>query len=199
MHVVVATNQRRHEESKQMSSTATRFLAQIRRNIESWRVGEIDYVTFIESQRDTWAGIQAADRHVQAEVLRALSGAPRVAHLLLVECAQQGTVQLPMRRVAALRSVRPYCGVVARTAAGSPVLTVLPGHPRSQHVEHRQLAAIIYEIAAEMERRSQQLEVHWTIAADPENGQVIIELTGEHEAQLADELVAHVMAERQLI
>ncbi|TMQ08644.1 MAG: hypothetical protein E6J90_40020 [Deltaproteobacteria bacterium] len=195
----MAADQRGHEESKQMSSTATRFLAQIRRNIESWRADEIDYVTFIESQRDTWAGIQAAGRHVEAEVLRALSGAPRVAHLLLVEDAQQRTVQLPMRRVAALPPARPYCGVVARTAAGGPVLTVLPGDPRSQHVEHRQLAAIIYEIAAEMERRSHQLEVHWTIAADPENCQVIIELTGEHEAELADELVANVMTEHQLI
>ena len=47
--------------------------------------------------------------------------------------------------------------------------------------------------------RSHQLEVHWTIAADPENCQVIIELTGEHEAELADELVANVMTEHQLI
>jgi hypothetical protein len=182
-----------------MSSTATRFLAQIRRNVESWRAGEIDYVTFTESQRETWAGIHAAGRHVEAEVLRALTGAACVAPLLLLEDGQQGTVQLKVRRAATLPSTRRYCGIVARTAAGSPMLKVLAADPRSQQAEHRQVAAVIYEIAADLERRSHQLEVHWTIAADPENGQVVIELTGEHEAQLADELVATVMAERQLI
>lgn len=199
MHVVVAADQRCHEESKQMSSTATRFLAQIQRNLESWRAGEIDYATFVESQRDTWAGIQAAGRHVEAEVLRALSGAPRVAHLLMAEDAQQRTAQLRIHTSAALPPPRRYCGVVARTAAGSPVLRVSAADPRSWQVEHRQLAATIYEIAADLERRSHALEVHWTIAADPESGQVVIELTGEHESELADELVANVMTEHQLI
>lgn len=188
-----------HEESKQMSSTSTRFLAQIQRNLESWRTGEIDYATFIESQRDTWAGIQAAGRHVQAEVLRALSGAPRVAQLLLAEDTQQRTVQLRIHTTAALPLPRRYCAVVARTAAGSPVLRVSAADPRSRQAEHRQLAATIYEIAADLERRSHALEVHWTIAADPDSGQVVIELTGEHESELADELVANVMTEHQLI
>ncbi len=182
-----------------MSSTATRFLAQIQRNVESWRTGEIDFVTFTESQRDAWCGIRAAGRHVEAEVLRALSGTPRVGHLLLVEDAQQLTVQLRIHTTAARPPARRYCGVAARTSAGSPVLRVSAADPRSRQAEHRQLAAIIYEIAADMERRSHALEVHWTIAADPENGQVVIELTGEHEADLADELVHNVMTEHQLI
>jgi hypothetical protein len=182
-----------------MSSTATRFLAQIRRNVESWHAGEIDYATFTESQREAWAGIHAAGRYVEAEVLRALTGATRVAGLLLLEDTQQRTVQLQVRRTAALPPARRYCGMLARTAAGSPVLKVLAADPRSQQAEHRQVAAMIYEIAADMERRSEQLEAHWTISADPENGQVVIELTGEHESELADELVANVMTERQLI
>ncbi|MGH9885614.1 MAG: hypothetical protein ACREBE_08805, partial [bacterium] len=82
---------------------------------------------------------------------------------------------------------------------GSPVLRVSAADPRSRHAEHRQVAAITYQIAADLERRSQGLEVHWMITADPENGQVVIELTGEHEAELADELVANVMTEHQLI
>jgi hypothetical protein len=191
--------QQRSEASTQMSSTATRFLAQIRRNVESWRAGEIDYVTFSESQRDTWAGIHAAGRYVEAEVLRALTGATRVADLLMLEDAQERTVQLSVRRTAVLPPTRRYCGMVARTAAGSPVLKVLAADPRSQPAEHRQVAATIYEIAADMERRSEHLEAHWTIVADPDNGQVVIELTGEHEAELADELVANVMTERRLI
>jgi hypothetical protein len=182
-----------------MSSIATRFLAQIRHNIESWRADEIDYVTFIESQRDTWAGIQAAGRQVVAEVLRALTGAPRVAHLLMLEDGEQRTVQLPTCRRAAFPATRPYRGVVGRTASGCPVLSVLPTTPRSRQAEHRQVAALIYEIAADMERHSHQLQAHWTIAVDPEIGQVVIELTGEHEVDLATELVANVMNDHQLI
>jgi hypothetical protein len=184
--------------STKMSSTATRFLTQIRRNVESWRSGEIDYVTFTESQRETWTGIHAAGRHVEAEVLRALTGAARVADVLLLDDAQQRTVHLRLHRPAGLPPPRLYCGVVARTAAGSPVLRVSAADPRSREAEHRQVAAMIYEIAADMERRSHELEAHWTIAVDPENGQVVIELTGEHEIELAEELVANVMTERQL-
>src|SRR5215475_2338885 len=99
-----------------MSSTATRFLAQIRRNSESWRAREIDFATFIDLQRDAWAGIRAAGKHVEAEVLRALTGAARVAHLLLHEDGEQKTVQLPTRRIVALPPARPYYGVVRRTA-----------------------------------------------------------------------------------
>jgi hypothetical protein len=185
MDVRRGAEQRRSETSTQMSSTATRFLTQFRRNIASWRAGEIDFATFTESQGDAVDGVRAAGRHVQAEVLRALTGATRVAHLLLEDPRQP--------------SQRHYYGVVARTAAGSPVLRVVAADPRSRQAEHRQVAAMIYEIAADMERRSHQLEVHWTIAVDPENGQVVIELTGDHDAQLADELVTNVMAERQLI
>jgi hypothetical protein len=190
---------RRSKASTEMSSIATRFLAQIRRNIESWRADEIDYVTFIESQRDTWAGIQAAGRQVEAEVLRALTGAPRVAHLLMLEDREHRTVQLPRCRRAGPPSARPYCGVVGRTATGSPMLSVLPADTRSRHAEHRQVAALIYEIAADMERHSHQLQAHWTIAVDAENGQVVIELTGEHEVDLAAELVANIMTDHQLI
>lgn len=181
-----------------MSSTATRFLAQIRRNIDWWRAGEIDYVTFIDSQRDVWIGIHAAGRHVEAEVLRALTGVTRVAGLLTLEDAQRRTVQLRVHG-RALSPARRYGAVLARTPAGGPVLKVRATDRQDQPAESRQLAAMVYEIAADLERRSQQLEAHWTIAADPENGQVVIELSGEHEAELADELVANVMTERQLI
>jgi hypothetical protein len=50
-----------------------------------------------------------------------------------------------------------------------------------------------------MERRSQQLEAHWTIMPDAPNSQVVIELAGDHETVLANEVIAHVMARHQLI
>jgi hypothetical protein len=186
------------EASTQMSSTATRFLAQIRCNLESWRAREIDYVTFSESQRNTWAGIRAAGRQVEAEVLRALTGLTCVAELLLGEDTQQRTLQLWVQPTAALPPARRYHVVAARTPAGCPALQVLATEAWSRPVESRQIAALTYEFAADIERRSQELEAHWTIAADPESGQIVIELTGHHEAELAEELLANVMAAHQL-
>ena len=37
-------------EQQTMSSMAERFIARIRGNVESWRAGEIDFVTFNEWQ-----------------------------------------------------------------------------------------------------------------------------------------------------
>ncbi len=182
-----------------MSSIATRFIAQIRRNAQSWRAREIDYDTFTASQRSAWAGVRAAGRHVEAEVMGALRGTTQATDVLMLEGSQQRTVQLPVRRAPPPPPARRYRALIERTVAGSPMLKVLAADSRSEHAEPRQVAALIYEIAADMERRSQQLEAHWAITADPENGQLVIELTGEHEADLADELVANVMTERQLI
>ena len=61
------------------------------------------------------------------------------------------------------------------------------------------MAALVYELAADMERRSQQLEAHWTISPDVESGQVVIELAVDHEAELANEFVANVMSHHQLL
>jgi len=58
---------------------------------------------------------------------------------------------------------------------------------------------LIYEIAADMERRSHALEAHWTIAADPENRQIVIELSGDHEDELANDLATNVIERYQLI
>ena len=49
-----------------------------------------------------------------------------------------------------------------------------------------------------MERRSQQLEVHWAISPNTDDAQVVIELSGDHETALADEFVANVMAQHDL-
>lgn len=61
------------------------------------------------------------------------------------------------------------------------------------------MAALVYELAADMERRSHQLEAHWSIAPDVEHGQVVVELAGDHEAALADEFIINVMTQHQLI
>jgi hypothetical protein len=182
-----------------MSSMATQFVTQIRQNLESWRTREIDYPTFTELQRDTWAAIQAAGREVAADVLRMLVGSVGVADVLLLADDHHRTTQVTTRSGKAAASPRRYGGVLARTAAGSPVLRVSVPDRRNARKEHRQIAAVIYEIAADLERRSHELEVHWSIAADAERGEVVIELSDDRESALADELVADVMARHQLI
>jgi hypothetical protein len=183
-----------------MSSMKTRFIARIQRNLDAWRAGEIDFATFNECQRDTWAAIHAAGQDVEAEVMSALTGRALVADVGLLEDDEYRTVQLrTMSRPASRPDLRHYCGELQRTATGSPVLRVSPTGPGTYHAEHRQMAALVYELAADMERRSHQLEAHWTISPDAENGQVVIELAGDHETKLADEFVARVLFHHQLI
>jgi hypothetical protein len=189
--------QRRSGASTQMLNIAMRFVAHIRRNLESWRAHEIDFVTFTESQREIWAAIRTVG--AETAVLRALTGSAVAPNVLVLEDELQRTVQMPTIRNTAAALARRYCGTVARTATGSPVLRVSSSDPRDRPAEHRQVAALIYELAADMERCSYQLEAHWTIAADPDNGELVIELTGAHEAELAEELVANVMTQHELL
>jgi hypothetical protein len=180
-----------------MSGITTRFIARIRQNLESWRAGEIDHATFTDNQRDAWSAIHAAGKRIEAEVVAALHGGLLLADVDLLDDDDYRTVQLPtLRRVPAQRD--GYRGELARTLGGSPILRIAPADPRSSSAEHRQLTALIYEIAAYMERCSHQLEVHWAIAPDVDIGQVVIELSGDHESALADELVANVLSQHGL-
>ena len=180
-----------------MLNIAMRFVAQIRRNLESWRAHEMDFVTFTESQREIWAAIRTVGAEVA--VLGALTGSAVAPDALVLEDEPQRTVQIPTTRRVAASLARRYCGTVARTATGSPILRVSASDSRDRHAEHRQVAALIYELAADIERCSYQLEAHWTIAADPDNGELVIELTGDHEAELAEELATNVMTQHELL
>jgi hypothetical protein len=91
-----------------------------------------------------------------------------------------------------------YRAAVGRTPAGSPILKLMPTNPEGRYGQHRQVAAFIYELAAEMERRSEGLGARWVISAEAANARVIIELAGDHETALADEFVASVIAENDL-
>jgi hypothetical protein len=188
---------RRKQRRPKMSGITTRFIARIRQNLELWRAGEIDHATFTDGQRDAWKAIQAAGKRVEAEVIAALHGGVLLADVGLLDDNDYRTVQLPtLRRLPAQRD--GYRGDLGRTVSGNPILRIAAVDLRSPNAEHRQLTALIYEIAAHMERCSQQLEVHWSIAPDVDNGQVVIELSGDHESALANELVANVMSQHGL-
>lgn len=55
-----------------------------------------------------------------------------------------------------------------RTPHGSPILKFRPKNPSSRRFLHfRQLAAMIYEVAAELERRSHDLDAAWVVSPAP--------------------------------
>ena len=182
-----------------MSSMIARFIARIQSNADSWRAGEIDFAIYNDCQRQTWAAIHAAGRDVEAAVVTALTGPALYAEVGLLEDDEFLTAQLRLTRDPPARAdVRRYRGEVRRTPVGSPVLRIAAVDPGSPDAEHRQVAAMIYELAADMERRSQQLEAHWSISPEAFDHQVVIELSGDHEAGLADELLATIMSHHQL-
>lgn len=93
---------------------------------------------------------------------------------------------------------RAYRAQVGRTPAGSPVLKIMPANPTGRLAQHRQLAAFIYELAAEMERRSDELGARWVISPEASNARVVIELADDDETTLADTFVASVIADNDL-
>ena len=93
---------------------------------------------------------------------------------------------------------RLYHAEVGRTPAGSPILKLSATNPKGSYAQHRQMAAFIYELAADMERRSEELGARWVISPETTNAQVVIELTSDHETTLADEFVASVIADNDL-
>ena len=92
---------------------------------------------------------------------------------------------------------RPYRAEVTRTPTGSPVLKLTANHPTRRY-RHRQIAAFIYDLAAEMERRSEGMGARWVISPEPINARVVIELTNDHETALANEFVANIIADNNL-
>ncbi len=180
-----------------LMSMKARFLTRLRSNVEAWRTGEIDYATYTECQRDTVQAIQAAGPEVVTAVILTLQGALTLTDA--TACAGDlETEPYWLERRMECRRRRCYRGQIERTTAGSPVLTLLAGNPCNRHTEHRQMTAFVYELAADMERRSQLIEAHWTISPDADNRRVVIELTGDHETDLAGELVKNVLRRHQL-
>lgn len=182
-----------------MSNMAMQFITQLKRNLELWRAHEIDFGAFTEAQRQTWAAIRTAGTDTEAEVLRGLMGGARLPDVMLLADDQRRTVAVRTPARSPARPTRRYYGDLARTAVGSPILRIAPIDPRSSDAQHRQIAAKVYDLAADMERRSQELEVNWAISPDADIGEVVVELAGEHEAELANEFIANVMAQHQLL
>lgn len=94
----------------------------------------------------------------------------------------------------------PYRAELSRTEVGSPIIKIVPKNPKAPSAHFRQVNIFIYELAAEMERRSAELGARWVISVEAWSARVMVELasTLESERKAADEFIATLLAEHDL-
>jgi len=162
----------------------------------------MDYVSFIESQQTTWAAIRAAGAQIEAEVFIAVLGAA-AARMLRADVDEPRTVSIRLPHPSAAserpRSCSHYLGLVTRTETGAAVLRIAPADPHGPCAVHRKISALIYELAADLERASLGLEMHWQVVPNADEQEIQILLTGDHDAELANELLESLMTRYALI
>jgi hypothetical protein len=101
-------------------------------------------------------------------------------------------------------SARPLSRLYRVTVRPMPVarriLEVVANDPMGPHVSEREIAAFVYELSAEMERRSQDRKARWVVAPDPSNSQIVLELGSDDkdEAVGADEFLTQLLADHDL-
>ncbi|MDX2023260.1 MAG: hypothetical protein SF187_23705 [Deltaproteobacteria bacterium] len=79
---------------------------------------------------------------------------------------------------------------LSSTMAGSVRMQFVPRPPlRSFYGVERKLAAVIYTLAAEFERRSERLNANWVVVAEPSSNQLVIELVDGDRFELALQFV----------
>lgn len=93
---------------------------------------------------------------------------------------------------------RIYRAEIGTTEAGSPIVKIVPLNPKGRLASHRQVAAFIYDLASEMELRSEALGARWVISPEAWNARLILELGSESEAKAAEEFVRTMLADRDL-
>ena len=88
-----------------------------------------------------------------------------------------------------------YRAEFGRTTAGSPFLTIVPTNPKGKFAGERQIAATIYEIAAALERASDEVETRSAICAQPDGARITIELSKNSQPWVAETMIERVLAE----
>jgi len=85
------------------------------------------------------------------------------------------------------------------TDAGSPVLNFTPpAHALTGPQDYRQLNAVIYEVAAALERRCAALNAPWVISPEGYASRLVVELLHERERVAAEAMIVQVLAEKGL-
>ena len=169
------------------------LVSRLRDNFEAWHQHEIDYATLNEHQNATWKTICAMGPEIETAVVRELeTGAAfaRTAQLHGGDCrTERSWTDSPARTA---RPSDDYRARIERTVVGSPALKLFAVDER-EAPSHRQTAALLYELAANMERLSQVLEAHWCISPDPHNDRIVVEIVSDDDIGLANILLAEIM------
>jgi hypothetical protein len=85
------------------------------------------------------------------------------------------------------------------TDAGSIRIQFRPGRPlRSFYGHEREVAQLIYMLAAEFEHRCGDLGVAWAISPDPSSARIDVELGEGEESEPAAEVVRAVLSDFEL-
>ena len=97
-------------------------------------------------------------------------------------------------------SNRIYRAKLSRTDAGSPVVTIVAINPKGPLASYRQVSAFLYELAADMEKRSEELDARWAISPESWNARITVELSAgdDGERKAADQFIAQLLAGRNL-
>jgi hypothetical protein len=94
---------------------------------------------------------------------------------------------------------RMYRAEVSHTPVGSPILKIVPLNPKGPSAHHRQLSAFLYDLASEMELRSGEIDAQWVISPEAWNEQLTLEIVSDKDKARADEFVAQILNDRNLI
>lgn len=166
------------------------FLRKLRSNLEDWRSGEIDYPTYSDNLNDTWARIAKHGPEIERRLVTALQ------HL---------TTDAERKMLMPSRTARPN-GCKPKALSGRVFRIEAQREPHGDHTVHvasvhpttqRGLAAFIYELAADIEYRSEAKGATWLVYPDAGNARVVIGPRSREDAELADQFVADLVAAHQ--
>ncbi len=85
---------------------------------------------------------------------------------------------------------------IGLTDAGSVRVVYRPAPPqRSHYGRERRLAVLIYELAAELERRSAQVGARWVVSPEAFNARLDLELSDRDDVETAVDFVTMTLAD----
>jgi hypothetical protein len=88
-----------------------------------------------------------------------------------------------------------YRAEFGETSAGSPFVKIRPTNPKGTYASEHQVAACIYEIAAELERKSDEVRARWAIVPATHESKITVELSEAGQPWVAKTMIEQVLAE----
>ena len=88
-----------------------------------------------------------------------------------------------------------YRAELGQGAASGPFVKISPTNPKGTYASERQVAACLYEIAAGLERKSDEVRARWAIVPQPRESKITIELATDGQPWVAKTMLEQVLAE----